>query len=322
MKPLSNPRAILQRALFCLFAALAIPQLPQPVASQGVSSNSAQQQPPPQIKVEVDLVQVNVTVTDPYGRIVTGLEKSNFHVFEDGVEQDIRNFSEEDVPVSIGLVLDVSGSIGDKISTVQAGAVEFLRNGNSRDEFMAVGFRSNARLLSPFTSDPDTLQSNMLYLTSHGMTALFDGVYLALQQMHTAHNGRRAIILISDGGENHSRYSEKSVKRLFEEADTQFYAIGVFGGGMSSREEAFGPELLKELAEESGGRFFSGDPNTIPDIVQKIGNELRSQYILAFRPADHPHDGKWHKLHVQVTPPRGLPPLNVYSRTGYTSPKK
>ena len=274
----------------------------------------------PQIRVEVDLVQDNVTVTDAYGRIVTGLKKSDFHLYEDGIEQEITNFSEEDVPVSIALVLDVSGSIGQKMPIIRTGAVEFLRNGNPRDEFMAVGFRNSPLLLSPFTSDPDTLESNMLYLTSHGMTALYDGVYLALQQMHTAHNGRRAIILISDGGENHSRYNEKQILRVFEEADTQFYAIGVFGGG-ATPEEAFGPTLLKELADRSGGRFFSGGPNRIPDIVQRIGDELRTQYVLAFHPANHPHDGRWHKLQVKLDVPRGLPPLNVYARTGYTSPK-
>jgi Ca-activated chloride channel homolog len=271
----------------------------------------------PQIKVEVDLVQVPVTVTDPYGRIVTGLERKNFHVFEDGVEQEIRNFSEEDVPVSIALVLDVSGSMAYKMPTVRTGAVEFLRNGNPRDEFMVVDFRTRAHLLSPFTSDPDTLQSNMLYLTSHGSTALLDGMHLALAQIHTAHNPRRAIILISDGGDNFSLHSERGVERLFKEADTQFYAIFTVPQG-----EKWGEDLMRDMAQRSGGRFFRTTGNAVPDLVQKIGDELRSEYVLAFRPANHPHDGRFHKLRVQVSPEPGLPPLSVYARYGYTSPRR
>lgn len=274
-----------------------------------------------QIKVAVELVQVPVTVTDPYGRIVTGLQKQNFRVFEDNVEQEVQNFSGEDVPVSIALVLDMSGSIGSKMPTIRTGAVDFLRNGNPEDEFLAVGFREKAEILSPFTSDPETLQSRMLYLTSHGMTALFDGVYLALGQMNTAHNPRRGIILISDGGENHSRHSEKDVYREFQEADTQFFTVGVFGGGQT-REESEGPDLLHELADRSGGRDFNAGADSVPDIVQKIGEELRSEYMLTFRPADHPHDGKLHKIKVQLNVPKWFPPLNVYARTGYTAPKQ
>jgi Ca-activated chloride channel homolog len=274
-----------------------------------------------QIRVEVDLVQVPVTVNDPYGRIVTGLEKKDFHVFEDGVEQEILNFSEDDVPVSIALVLDVSGSMADKMPIVRTGAVEFLRNGNPQDEFMVVDFRSRPHLLSPFTSDPETLQSNMLYLTSYGSTALLDGVRLALINIHTAHNPRRAIVLISDGGDNFSLHSEIGVERMFTEADTQFYAVLVFGAPKAP-EEVGGPAFMQDLAKHSGGRFLRTTAGSIPDTVQKIGDELRSEYVLAFRPANHGHDGKYHKLHVQVDPPRGVPPLTLYSRTGYTSPKK
>lgn len=278
---------------------------------------SSSGQDDPQIKLEVDLVQVPVTVTDPYGRIVTGLEKKDFHVFEDGVEQEIRNFSEEDVPVSIALVLDVSGSMASKIPLVRAGAVEFLRNGNRRDEFMVVDFRTRPHLLSPFTSDPDTLQSNMLFLTSHGATALLDGLHLALVQIHAAHNPRRAIILVSDGGENFSLHSEHDVVRMFQEADTQFYAVFVPPKG-----EIWGADLMKDLAQRSGGRFFRAQAASLPDLVQKIGDELRSEYVLAFRPANHPHDGAYHKLRVQLSPEPGLPPLNVYARYGYTSPRR
>lgn len=274
----------------------------------------------PQIKVAVELVQVPVTVTDPYGRIVTGLEKKNFHIFEDTVEQEVVNFSSDEVPVSIGLVLDLSGSIGGKMPIIRTGAVNFLHEGNPQDEFLAVGFRGHAELLSPFTSDPETLQSRMLYLTSHGMTALFDGVYLALAQINTAHNARRGIILISDGGENHSRHSEKDVYREFQEADTQFYTVGVFGGARTPEEQE-GPTLLHELSERSGGRDFSAGADSVPDIVQKIGEELRSEYVLTFRPVNHPHDGKFHKIRIQLDTPKWFPPLNVYARSGYTAPK-
>jgi Ca-activated chloride channel homolog len=298
---------------------LLLPFLPPPEQSGPLRppQQSSSGQNNPQIKVEVDLVQVPVTVTDAYGRIVTGLEKKDFHVLEDGVEQEIRNFSEEDVPVSIALVLDVSGSMAYKMPIIRTGAVEFLRNGNPRDEFMVVDFRTRAHVLSPFTSDPDTLQSNMLYLTSHGSTALLDGMHLALTQIHTAHNPRRAIILISDGGDNSSLHSERGVERLFKEADTQFYAIFVPPEG-----EAWGADFMRDLAQRSGGRFFRAQAGSLPDLVQKIGDELRSEYVLAFRPANHPPDGRYHKLRVQVTPEPRLPPLNVYARYGYTSPRR
>jgi len=282
------------------------------------------QKPPPpvkepQIRAEVDLVLVNVTVEDPYGRIVTGLEQENFRVFEDGVEQEIVHLSGEDVPVSIGLVLDLSGSMTEKMPIERTGAVEFLRGGNARDEFLVVAFRNRAELVSDFTSIPEELESRLLYLTSHGLTALYDGVYLALAKMSSAHNQRRAIILISDGGENHSRYSEKDITRFLLEADTQFYTIGVFGRPRTP-EEAHGPELLRELTERTGGRSFAFSPDSLPDIVQKIGNELRSQYVLAYRPSNRAHDGHWRKIQVQLVPPRGLPPLHLYARTGYTAP--
>ncbi len=288
-------------------------------------SNAPQKAPPgknqPEIKVEVDLVLVNVTVTDPYGRIVTGLEAQHFRIFEDGVQQEILHLSREDVPVSIGLILDLSGSMSDKVTVVRRGAVEFLRHGNPKDEFLVVDFRSRAELVSAFTSSPEELESRMMFLTSHGLTALFDGVYLALAEMRNAHNKRRAIILISDGGENHSRYSETDIKRFLQEADTQLYTIGVFGGARTP-EEARGPGLLQELTDLSGGRAFSYGRASLPDIVQKIGNELRSQYVLAYRPSNRARDARWRKIQVKLAPPRGLPPLQVYARTGYMAPSR
>jgi VWFA-related protein len=281
------------------------------------------QKPPPgnnsQIKVDVDLVLVNVTVTDPRGRLVTGLEPEHFRVIEDGVEQEILHFSRDEVPVSIGLVLDVSGSMSNKIDAVRQAAVQFLRTGNPRDEFMVVQFRTRAELISPFTSSPEELESRMMFETPHGTTALYDGVYLALTEMHNAHNRRRALILVSDGGENHSRYNETDIKRFLEEADVQLYTIGVYGGA-ATPEEVGGPTLLHELTDLSGGRAFTLGREGVPDIVQKIGVELREEYILAYRSSNHSHDGQWRKLQIKLAPPRGLPPVKAYARSGYFAP--
>jgi Ca-activated chloride channel family protein len=317
-------------AIRCLaLAACSLLELPS--AAQ-VAGPETQIRPPEQagpagkpIQVNVELALVNVTVTDPYDRLVTGLEKENFHVFEDGVPQEIVNFSSEDVPISIGIVLDMSGSMSDKVDKARQAAVQFLKTANPRDEFFLVSINDLAELTTRFTSSIEELQNQMLFTKAKGETALLDGIYLGLSQMRLARNGRRALLIISDGGDNHSRYSESDIRNFVKEADCQLYSIGVFDANDMGRtsEEQYGPTLLSEIAELSGGRVFPvASLNDLPDVASKIGSVLRNQYILGYKPSDSRHDGTWRKIKVKLKPPKGVPPLSVYAKTGYRAPSQ
>ncbi|HTU33961.1 MAG TPA: VWA domain-containing protein, partial [Candidatus Acidoferrum sp.] len=265
------------------------------------------------LKAETDLTLVNVTVTDPYGRLVTGLEQDNFRVFEDGLEQEVLTFSSEDVPISVGVIFDMSGSMADKIEKSRLAAVQFFRTSNPQDEFFLVNFNDQAHLITPFTTSIDELQNRLMFTAAHGMTALFDGIYLGLSQMRRAHNTKKALLIISDGGDNHSRYTETDIRRFVQEADVQIYAIGLYEpDGGPTPEEREGPALLQNLTQMTGGRTFAVHSlDELPDIATKISMELRNQYVIGYRPSDRRHDGKWRKIKVKLRPPKGLPPLNV-----------
>ena len=276
------------------------------------------------IRVDVDLVLVNVTVTDPFNRLVTGLEQENFRVFEDNSEQEVVHFSSEDVPISIGVIFDMSGSMSNKVDKARLAALQFFKTANPQDEFFLVSFNDRAELTSRFTSSVEELQSRLMYTTAHGRTALLDAVYLGLSQMRGAHNAKRALLILSDGGDNHSRYNEADIKNFVKESDVQLYAVGIFdplGYRNRTPEELNGPVLLSELTEITGGRVFPVENlNDLPDIAAKIGMELRNQYVLGYKPSNHHHDAKWRKIKVRLRPPKGLPPLNVYAKTGYYAP--
>jgi len=282
---------------------------------------ATQKQTQNKIVMDVNLVLVSATVTDPYNRLVTGLEKDHFQVYEDGVEQEISSFSSEDVPVSIGVIFDMSGSMSDKVNKARQSAVQFFKTANPQDEFFLVSFNERAELTSRFTSSVEDLQSRLMYTSAKGRTALLDAVYLGLAEMKGAHNKKKAMLIISDGGDNHSRYNVTDVRNFVKEADVQIYSMGLFDNAPPTHEESEGPSLLTELCDLTGGRLFRvQDLGELPDIATKIGMELRNQYVLGYKPSNKATDGRWRKIKVKVHPPRGLPPLNVYSRTGYFGP--
>jgi Ca-activated chloride channel family protein len=276
------------------------------------------------IRTDVDLALVNVTVTDPYNRLVTGLDQDNFRVFEDQSEQEIVSFSSEDVPISIGVIFDFSGSMSNKIDKAREAALQFFKTANPQDEFFLVSFNERAELTSSFTNSVEDLQSRMLLTAPKGRTALLDAIYLGLSQMRGAHNAKRALLILSDGGDNHSRYNENDIKRLVKEADTQLYAIGLYdplGYRNRTPEELNGPSLLSEITELTGGRVFAVEHlNDLPDVASKIGMELRNPYVLGYKPSNKVHDARWRKIKVKLRAPKGLPPLTVYSKTGYYAP--
>ncbi len=313
--------AILTSLLCLLFASSSLAQTETPGPAQDPNNTQRIRRGKP-LKSEVDITLVNVTVTDPYGRLVTGLEQDSFRVFEDNVEQEIVRFSSEDVPISIGVIFDMSGSMTDKIDKSRLAAVQFFRTANPQDEFFLVDFNDRAQLASPFTASVDELQNRLMFTSAHGATALYDGIYLGLSQMKGAHNAKKALLIISDGGDNHSRYSQSDVRNFVREADVQIYAIGLYtpGGGPTPEEQA-GPTLLSDLTTMTGGRSFAvRQIGELPDIASKISMELRNQYVIGYRPSDRAHDGKWRKIKVKLHPPKGLPPLTVFARSGYFGP--
>ena len=271
------------------------------------------------IRVDTTLILVPVSVNDVLNRPVSGLEQENFRVFEDKVEQKIVQFAMDDEPVAVGLVFDTSGSMGDKLQRSRMAAKEFFHISNPEDEFFLVEFDSSPRLVVPLTADTGTIEGHLAFSRSHGSTALLDAIYLALHEMKRSKKNKKALLIISDGGDNHSRYTEKEVTNVVRESDVLIYSIGVFGG-MGSAEEYSGPALLSKVSEQTGGRLFEANPVELPDIARKIGIELRNRYILGYAPQNQLRDGKYHRIEVRMVPPRGLPKLHAHWRLGYNAP--
>jgi len=274
------------------------------------------------IKVDVDLVLVNAGVTDSDGRTVTGLEKQNFQLWEDKVAQKIEYFSGEDTPVSIGLIFDATGSMSDKISRARDAAVAFLKTGNPEDEYFLITFSQQPRLEETFTTDLSRLQNRMLFTGTKGLTPLFDAVYLGLEQMKSANNKRKALLLITDGEDNHSRYSFFDVKEFLREQDVQIFAIGIVDSTEDLALGRSGRTTIEDLVDVSGGRaFFPESAEELEDICSKIAIELRNEYVLGYHPSNDTKDGRWRKIRVKVSPPKGATRLSVHARSGYYGEK-
>ena len=275
------------------------------------------------MRVDVNIVLVPVTVTDPDNRLVTGLEKENFALTDAGVEQQIRHFSSEDAPVSIGVIFDVSGSMANKIDKSRDAIVEFFKTANPDDEFYVITFNDKPEILQDFTNRIEDIQAKLTLITPKNRTSLLDAIYLGMNKMRQAKYERKALLIISDGGDNHSRYTENEIKSMVREADVQIYAIGIYDPNPGMPEEVAGPALLSEISDWTGGRTFPIDNvNELADVATKIGVELRNQYVLGYRPSKPVKDGKWRKIKVRLIPPKGLPPLHVFAKTGYYAPSE
>jgi len=275
------------------------------------------------MKVNVNLVLLPVTITDFMNRPVIGLEKDNFKVFEGKELQDIRHFSGEDIPVSLGVIFDSSGSMSSKIGRAREAVVEFLKTANPEDEFFMIAFSDEPQQLSDFTNSVEDIQGRLLYTVPKGRTALLDAIYLGIEKMRQAKYQKKALLIISDGGDNRSRYTEGEIRNLVKEADVLIYAIGIYDNYFPTEEERLGPQLLDDIAQITGGRAFTVEnPNDLEDVAKKIGIELRNQYVLGYRPKNFAHDGKWHKVNVKLVLPKGLPPLQVHAKIGYYAPSE
>jgi Ca-activated chloride channel family protein len=273
------------------------------------------------LRVDTDLVLIPVTVNDAMNHPITTLGKQNFELFEAGEQQKIRYFSTEDSPISIGVLLDLSFSMKNKIDTARQALSEFFSSSNPQDDYFVLSFADRPELLADTTQSVGTLRSRLALATPNGNTALLDAIYLGVAKLRSAKYPRRALLIISDGGDNHSRYGAKEIKRLVQEADVEIYAIGIFDSIFKTYEEWAGRRLLTDITETTGGRTITVDDiKQLPEAAAAVSRELRNQYVIGYRPSNTLHDAKWHKIKVRLAPPLPVEPLHVYSKKGYTAP--
>lgn len=273
----------------------------------------------PVFKVGVETVFVKVSVTDPLNRYVTGLEKEHFKVYEDKVEQTITHFSQAAAPISVGLIFDVSGSMKDNnnIKKAKAAISRFLEGGNPNDEYFLITFNQKTTLAQSFTSQSAELLSDLAFEKPGGRTAMYDAIYMGLDHIKKARNEKKALILITDGEDNSSRYTPGEVREFAKESDVQIYAIGEQGN------LGYGRSEIQNVVGITGGRtFFPNNFNELDYYIDLVHAELRTQYVLGYSPTNRAHDGKWRRIRVSLEAPEGLPKLIVHAREGYYAPKE
>jgi Ca-activated chloride channel family protein len=272
---------------------------------------------PPRFKIDVETVVVRATVTDMLNRYVVGLEKEHFKVYENKVEQSITHFSNDKSPISVGIILDISGSMGDDMLTAKNSVTRFLEQGDTRDEYFLIGFNHQTKLLQDFTSRSQNVRAEVSIAGASGRTALFDALYLGLEKIRHGQHDKKALIIITDGEDNSSRYTFSEVKDFAKEADCQIYVIGVKG------ELNYGRGIIGEIVRLTGGRpFFPNSLKQLDYYCDLIHTELRNQYVLGYTSTDANFDGKWRKIRVRLSPPEGLPQLTVRAKEGYFAPQK
>jgi len=280
----------------------------------------------PTFQAHADLVLIPVTITDDVNRFVLGLQKEDFRLFEDGVEQNVSLFSGEDAPLSVGLVFDKSTSMTYKLGSSRDAAGELLNALNTDDEAFLVEFADVAKLSVGFTPQSQEIRSALKNAKAGGQTALLDAIETGLDEMKGAKNSRKAIVVVSDGGDNRSHYTAAQIESLVRQADVQIYAMGVFEpvfAGLSP-EEVSGPRLLSEIANQTGGRAFAAsNPADMPSVASRIAVELRNQYVVGYYPKNKARDGKYRNVEVKISQPPGLgSPLKVHWRLGYYAPSQ
>ncbi len=274
--------------------------------------------PSANLRVDTNLVLVPTSVNDDFNRPVTGLEKDNFRVFDDKVEQTITSFSSDDEPIALGFIFDTSGSMNTLLPQGREAAAEFLKMGNPEDEFFLVEFDNQPRLVIPLSSNTSEIGLQVAMTKSGGSTALIDGLFMGIHEIHKSKKAKRALVLISDGGENNSRYSPGEIKNVIKESDVLIYTVAITGP--FNPDSPAGLEMMNGIAEMSGAHMFNAGGNALSDIAEKIGVELRNRYVIGYSPKDKKRDGKFHKIEVKVVPPRGLPKLRAHWRSGYYAP--
>ncbi|MBZ5594074.1 MAG: VWA domain-containing protein [Acidobacteriia bacterium] len=275
-----------------------------------VEPNSATQKSA-SIRLDVKVVQISVTVTDPWDRPVAGLRPNDFRLFEDDVEQKIVYLSGEEAPASVGLIFDASGSMRDKIETSVAAVDQFFQTSLPGDEFLLVRFSDKPTLITGFTDDTREISGWLHSIRPKGWTALHDAIYLGIQKMKTARNSRKALLVLSDGGDNNSRYSAPEIRDLVRESDVRIYSIGLQIGMFQ------GGRFLEKISDEAGGRMIRVRKlEELPEAMEKLSRDLRSQYLLGYYSTNAQNDGRFRRVRVQVNHPT----VHASWRRGYYAP--
>lgn len=304
----------------CVFVGLlffstltALAQQPTPTPPEG-------QDPDRPINVKTDLVTLTLTVQDIYGRYVSGLSKNAFTITDSNEQQEITYFSDADAPVSVGILFDVSDSMsGEKIGKARKALERFINTSHPNDEYFLIAFNSRAQLLLDRTRDGEAVLQKLTLVQPKNNTALYDACYLGVERVTRGSHQKKAMLIISDGQDNSSRYNFSEVRRLMKESDVVTYAVGIMDGrDAGSMTGMQGQAFLDELTSVTGGKSFYPQTDVeMDEIFERIALELRHQYSIGYTPKDFEPDGKWRKVKVKVKPPRGMPRLTVRHREGY-----
>ena len=274
------------------------------------------------LRVDVNLVLVPVTVIDPMNHPVIDLPRQNFSLLEAGVPQEIRYFSHEDAPISVALVLDYSGSMENKAEFVNQAVEQFFQYAHPDDDYYVIAVSQHPMLVADASQSTNTILAHLASTAPHGMTALYDSIYLAVNKLRTSRYKRRAMVIVSDGGDNASRYNLKEIKSILAESDVLTYSIGLFDDVpflVKPLEERFGRKWLDDVTRVSGGRNIPADDRRdIPKIAGIISREIRSQYVLGYSPSDANKDGKWRKISVKLVDHPDQ--MHVHFKEGYAAP--
>jgi Ca-activated chloride channel family protein len=281
--------------------------------------------PEPTLRIDTSLVLIPAQVTTRAGSPIMDLKPKDFRIYEDGTEQEISYFAKDDAPVSIGVLLDSSGSMKNKKQKSSEAAAAFFRTANSEDEFFLIEFDEHPKLAVPFTRDTDLLYHEISHARPYGRTSLFDAIHMALGVMKAAHHDRKALVIVSDGGDNRSRHTFSAIKSDVLESDVQLYAMGIFdpeGASPGSREESDGPQLLDQLAELTGGRHFPVlNLASLADVSTRIGQLLRNRYLLGYNPSNTARDGRYRGIKLDIAASVDAD-VHVQYRKGYYAPQQ
>jgi len=267
----------------------------------------------PDLRIDTNLVLIPVSINDPRGRPVAGLEAQNFRITDNKEPQTISAFSMEDEPVALGLVFDTSNSMKPFLAGARRAAALFVATANPGDQFLLVEFDSTPRITVPLTGDLAHIRYELTFTQSRGSTAMIDAVYMAMNEIKKSPKQRKALILVSDGGDNNSRYTVGELKTVLQESEVLVYSVAMLGGDDSN------PGLMRSIAEETGGRMFVANSG-LPNIAATISLDLRNRYVLGYVPTNAARDGLYHKVDLELLPPKGLPKLRAYWRRGYFAP--
>jgi Ca-activated chloride channel family protein len=276
------------------------------------------------VKVSADLVQIPVTVMDKKDQVVEMLSQDSFSVYENGVEQTIAHFGLEETPISVCVVMDASSSMMNKLRKSVEAVYELLKSATTDDEYCLVRFSDWPETMVTMRVGPTEVAAAMHEIRAGGLTALLDAIYVGVDEVKRGQNRRKAVVLISDGGDNRSQHTQHQVRRLVREADVQIYSIGILSpeNQLLSKEELNGPSLMKDISQQSGGRLFPIHKNEeLRSATAKITKALRHQYVLGYYPKDTQNDGKYRHVTIKLNAPKGTPTLRAYWRTGYYAPK-